>query len=550
LTIERLSTQQLHDVYLDTPDWRIFRAGFALRLRDRKGKAEATLKELQSARKDVADRRELTEPLPDGGMKALVRATGSVGSRVRDVAGVEPLRTLFEVRTSRQRFAVRRLDPCQELGEIALDETRFLGSNGPRRSRRLRRVELESIGPDHGSLELLADRLRTECALETARENKFAAGLHSAALQPPLNRDADQKDAAAPSRLHASVRAGEFAAAALSRLLMEWHDYEPGARLGERPEALHALRVTARRIDTVLSLFGAYLPATLRKSRQKVKRLVDALGAVRDVDVRLQMVSTYRDALPEAHRNSLDPVLRQLKSERLAAHSRMLRVLDAKPARRWLDTLSGQLDTGRGWLDAPSRQLSRAAGLPRTDTALLVVPELIRKRYRKLRKCAQQLDRGSSLSDYHELRIHAKKLRYALELVTPTYAKPADEMLSALHKLQSRLGSQHDGDVISRYLGQAAAAPGPDFSAQTLFLIGRLAELHSRDAAGMSGKIRKSWRKVCGRRWKALRARMKQSRGDSATTHDGGNDIAHSAARDDEPASASAASASSETRGP
>src|SRR6185437_2177057 len=84
LAIERLSTQQLHDTYLDTPDWRIFRAGFALRLRDKQGKAEATLKGLRSARKDVADRRELTEPLPDGGIKALALASGPVGSRVRD----------------------------------------------------------------------------------------------------------------------------------------------------------------------------------------------------------------------------------------------------------------------------------------------------------------------------------------------------------------------------------------------------------------------------------------------------------------------------------
>ncbi len=141
LTIDRLSTQRLHDTYLDTPDWRIFRAGFALRLRDQQGKAEATLKGLRSAREDVADRRELTERLSDGGIRALARAPGPVGSRVRDVVGVEPLRTLFEVRTSRQRFAVRSLDPSQEVGEIALDEARFLPGDGHRRSTRLKRVE-------------------------------------------------------------------------------------------------------------------------------------------------------------------------------------------------------------------------------------------------------------------------------------------------------------------------------------------------------------------------------------------------------------------------
>jgi len=548
LTIERLPTQQLHDTYLDTPDWRIFRAGFALRLRDKQGHLEATLKGLRSARKDAADRRELTEPLADGGVKALARAAGPVGSRVRDVAGVKRLRTLFEVRTSRQRFAVRSRDPSQEVGEIALDETRFSRADGNRRTARLKRVELESAGPDHGPLERLADRLCTECGLEPARENKFATGLRSVALEPPQGQDTDEKAVSAQQPMDASSRAGDFAAAALRRLLAEWRSHEPAARLGESAEALHALRVTGRRMDTVLGLFRAYLPATVRSGRTKLKKLVGALGAVRDVDIRLELVSAFRSGLPEADRAALDPLRHQLESERHAARARMLRVLDAKAARQWLDTLPDQLDVA-------STQLVRtgsreASASPHGDTALAVVPDLIRRRYRKLRKCARRLKQGSSMSEYHEVRIRAKKLRYALEVVAPTYGKTADEMLAALHKLQSRLGSQHDGDVITRYLGQLAADPPPQFTPQTLFLIGRLAELHSRDAVRMSGGIRKSWRKVRGRRWKALRSRMKELRAETPETNSGGNGIERAAAGDGGLASTPENPASSEASGP
>lgn len=547
LAIERLSTQQLHDTYLDTPDWRIFRAGFALRLRAKQGKAEATLKGLRSARKDVADRRELTEPLPDGGIKALALASGPVGSRVRDVAGVEPLRTLFHVRTSRQRFAVRSRDPSQEVGEIALDETRF-SRNGHRRATRLTRVELESAGPDHSPLEQLANRLCAECGLEPAKENKFATGLRSMALEPPQVRDPDEKTVFAPQPMNTSARAGDFAAAALRRLLLEWRAHEPGARLGERPEALHALRVTGRRMNTVLSLFRAYLPATFEKSRPKLKKLIDALGTVRDVDIRIEVVSTFLESLPEEDRGALDPLMRRLEAERSAARSGMLRALDTKAARQWLDTLPRQLDT-------LSKQLARtmdneASASPRNDTALMVVPDLIRARYRKLRKCAQQLVEDSSMSEFHEVRIRAKKLRYALEVVAPTYAKPADEMLSALHKLQSRLGTQHDSDVITQYLGRLAAAPPPDFTPQTLFLIGRLAELHSRGALRVSGKIGKSLRKVRGRRWKALRLRMKELRENTPENDSGGIGIDRTATGNDELIGASAASTSSGTSGP
>ena len=503
LSIEPLPAQQLHDTYLDTEDWRLFRAGFALRLREKKkGHAEATLKGLRSAREDVADRREITEPIPEGRAKVLARATGPVGSRVRDVAGVKPLRTLFEVRTSRQRFAVRSGNPAATVGEIALDEARFSRGNGHRRPMVLTRVELEATGPDSAALGGLAERLRAECRLHPATENKFAVGLRSASLEPPR----DPQAAPAPAVMNASTRASDFAAASLQRLLLEWQANEPAARLGEGPEPLHKLRVTARRIDTVLSLFRGFLPAGVVRNRPKLKALLDAVGEVRDVDIRLDAVRTFRGDLVASERPALDPLLRHLESERAQARSRMLRALDAKTTREWLDTLPSQLSR-----TAPPIQSASA----RNATALTVSPGLIRRRYRKLRKCARRLTPESSLPEFHEVRVRTKKLRYALEVVAPTYGKPTDRMLSALHKLQSRLGTQHDADVISRYMTQLATRAPVDFTAATLFMLGRMAERYTREAVRLGRKIEKPWRRVRGSRWKAMRSRMKERRGDT-----------------------------------
>src|SRR5277367_3577854 len=63
LVLEPRSTLQIFDTYLDTEDWRIHRAGFALRIRSESGKSEATLKSLHSASAEVADRRELSETI-------------------------------------------------------------------------------------------------------------------------------------------------------------------------------------------------------------------------------------------------------------------------------------------------------------------------------------------------------------------------------------------------------------------------------------------------------------------------------------------------------
>jgi triphosphatase len=509
LSIGPLPAQQLHDTYLDTEDWRLFRAGFALRLRAKAGHVEATLKGLHSARDDVADRREITERLsPQGGVKALAQATGAVGSRVRDVAGVKPLRTLFEVRTSRQRFAVRNGNPNASVGEIAIDEARFSRSNGHRRPMLLTRVELEATGQDSLPLEHLANRMRAECGLTRATENKFAVGLRSASLVPPRGTGPDRNpEPAAPPVMDASTRASDFAAAALRRLHEEWQANEPPARLGEGPEALHRLRVTARRMQTILGLFRAYLPASVRNSRPTLKGLLDALGLVRDADIRLEAVSAFRSSLPESERGGLDPLLQFLHSERARARSSMLRALDARRAREWLDTLPDQLARTQPPTTSASASTRNAA-------ALTVVPDLIRRRYRKLRKAARRLTAKSSMAEFHEVRVRAKKLRYALEVIAPTYAKPANRMLTALHKLQSKLGTQHDADVIAHYLTQLAGHPPANFAAMTLFLMGRMAEQRARTAVRLGKKVAGPWRKIRGKRWKMLRSRMEKRQDD------------------------------------
>jgi CHAD domain-containing protein len=220
-----------------------------------------------------------------------------------------------------------------------------------------------------------------------------------------------------------------------------------------------------------------------------------------DADIRLEAISSFRNHLPEGDREALDPLLQHLHSERARARATMLRALDAKHTRDWLETLPEQL--------ARIPPAASAASW-RNAAALTVVPALIQKRFRKLRKHARRLTAKSSMTEFHDVRVRAKKLRYALEAVAATYAKPATEMLAALHKLQSKLGTQHDADVIALYLTQLAGQPPATFTAATLFTMGRMAELHARQAACLGAKAARPWRRMRGKRWKALRSRMRE----------------------------------------
>jgi triphosphatase len=303
-----------------------------------------------------------------------------------------------------------------------------------------------------------------------------------------------------------SISARVVALAELRRLLALWQRHEPGARLGQDPEELHQLRVAARRIDATLGLFKRQLPATLARARKTTKAVLRSLGAARDLDVQLSELTEYCAGLSERERAAAEPLREYLDSERARARARMVRALDAEPTRRWLELLS---------------QASAAGGQPEgADPAMAVMPERLRRRFRKLRRSVGKLRAKSSMEDYHQVRRRAKQLRYAAECGASMFGKPADDLLRALRRLQERLGAQQDAYMAQNRLAALAADPASGLPPATLFLMGRLAERHARLTARARRTLDRAWRRVRGRRWKALRARLEQLSESAAVIHE------------------------------
>jgi inorganic triphosphatase YgiF len=107
LTVTPDSTIGIADSYYDTGDWRLYRAGYALRVREENGEFEATMKSLEPADGSLRKRREISESLEDDSLATLGKARGPVGSMARKIVGGRALRLLFQIRTRRQRFALR-----------------------------------------------------------------------------------------------------------------------------------------------------------------------------------------------------------------------------------------------------------------------------------------------------------------------------------------------------------------------------------------------------------------------------------------------------------
>jgi triphosphatase len=496
LILEPRSTQQIFDTYLDTDDWRIHRAGFALRVRSESGTTEATLKSLHSASTEVADRRELTETLNSSDSEAIRESIGPVGIRVCAVSGARTLLPLFELRTSRQRFSIRKSDETRQLGEIALDETVISRPHGEPQASMLR-VEVEALTEAHGPLRSLVKTLRSNCGLEAASDTKYSLGLKSVGLAPPAPEFS-------ATTIDASMTIVEVALVNLRRYTAAWLLHEPGARLGEDLEELHDLRVAGRRLDAILRQFKSFLPPAFLKVRATLKTVLRALGRVRDFDIALSELEDFSRKLPKSDRVGVAPLKEHLLSERGRARAQMLNVLDSIWVQKNLQELTSLLA-------APVA----GSGASAADLALLGSPGLIRRRFRKLRKRADLLGVGSSTEEYHEVRGRVKKLRYALEAVAALYGKPAADTVRALRRWQENLGVQQDAAVAMRRLNALAGAQAGSIPAETLFLMGRLAERHLGAARQARKRSATGYRKV-RQKWKKLQTKFEKSTANAA----------------------------------
>lgn len=523
------STRELRDTYYDTEDWRFYRAGYVLRVRRDGKKVEATMKALVPAEDGVRRRREISEPLRSGGMKTLRRARGPVGERLRRLVGGEELRPLFEIRTRRRIFELRPeqeitgadgssgevvVDPTGDIrrkqddtpaeevvvdalggihpresgppaGEVALDESE-ISADG--KTGHLSRVEVEvGAGEGRGGVGVFVDGLREALGLRPTESSKFGTGLDVAALSPATMPDLG------PTEVEASMSAGQVAFAILRRHFAAMLAHEPGVRLGEDPEDLHDMRVATRRLRATLKLYADFLPKRAARFERDLKWISGPMGKVRDLDVHLEHLA---EEAVQWDGEAPSEVSAALEKRREEARQHMVEALDSPRYERLISGFMGMLRSGRS--PAPTPSLLEAA------------PELIGRRYKKVRKRLEGLTAESPPEEYHDLRKKGKRLRYAIEPLQGIYGKRAEKMVGSLKQAQDDLGGMQDLIVFSNLMKELAVAG--DLPPQTVFQMGVMSERYARDASERRKSLPGSLRDL-HKRGKRLGRAMKSQAG-------------------------------------
>lgn len=209
------------------------------------------------------------------------------------------------------------------------------------------------------------------------------------------------------------------------------------------PEAVHQMRVAVRRLRALLSAFHSVLDREATQFlRGELGWLQRQLGPARDWDVFLHGTL---DPLAEGLRQgeSLADLRRAAEDARHQAYGVARETLRDRRYTRLLIRFQLWLDS-TGWDgEGPSKPL----GGPITSFAATILD----KRHRKLTKLAHRFDELSE-DEMHEVRLRAKKLRYAAEFFRPLYpVKHTRKFIKTLIDIQDTLGSLHDA-VVGREL--------------------------------------------------------------------------------------------------
>ncbi len=490
LQVEVAQPRTQRTTYFDTPDLRLARWGCSLRYRDTEG---WTVKLPPETEGDALIREEVTfdggPKEPPAGAIDLLRAY----VRTADVVPVTRLRTLRRSVVVRVPDAVMDGEgdadavgpavasdeaPGSRVAEIVDDEVSVM--DGRRLAARFRELEVEAgEGATDELLARIVSLLRDAGAGEPDSTTKYIRAVGPRATGPAE---------LAVAELHAGATAGAVVRNAIAASVIRLLKHDAVVRLDAHPEGVHQARVATRRLRSDLRTFAPLLdPTWAAHLVDDLHWLADKLGAARDADVLMELLTDRVEALEGPDREAGARLLDRMSEERRIARADLL---EAMREPRYAQVLDRLVNAG----NEPALLLE--ADLPAGAT----LPDLLRKPWRRLRKAVKQLDDPPSDEGLHAVRIRAKRLRYATEAVSPLLGKPARDLGEAAAGLQDVLGRHNDAVVAARWLREAAARAR---SARTAFVAGELAGLERWSAAQTRDTWREAWKRVKAKRPKA-----------------------------------------------
>ena len=203
-------------------------------------------------------------------------------------------------------------------------------------------------------------------------------------------------------------------------------------------EGVHSMRVATRRLRSALRDFMPLMDKRPSKRvRKELKQLADALGAVRDQDVAIVALEGLQvEAETEPIREGIGKLLEERSDLREVARLDLTTALAASNLN-----------------DLQERFTATIAKVVRRKKSKQTVSFNEAGRDVVASSLQDLLDLGASLyepfktEELHEMRIAAKRLRYAIELFVACWGARIAPFADEIAEMQSFLGEVHDCDI-------------------------------------------------------------------------------------------------------
>jgi CHAD domain-containing protein len=461
--------EQLRAIYWDTSDLRLAREGVTLRHRSGEGPGkdgwhlklpvrEGRVPDASIGRRDELHAHGESDVIPDQLRDLVLPWTRT--------AIIGPVATLVTQRTA---YLLRDSNGTP-LVELTDDLVSVLSSGHV--AGRFREIEVEDCGGGIEAIEAVGSVLRAHGAVGGEFLPKVVR-----ALGPQATSDPDPP-------LPAAVGLDEPARCAvrdvLRRNVRALITFDVAVRR-DQPDAVHQLRVNARRMRSILKSFGPLLdPEWAASLRAELKWLADALAGARDSEVLLDRLTRDLDDLPDEL--VVGPVRAKIEREvgdklQSGAHQ----VLDTLRSERYVVLLERLVDAAWEPMSAPAAE----------EPISSEVPALVRATWERLAKNAKVLSKRSATdADWHQVRIDAKQLRYTCDAVTPMFGKPARKLSERAEALQEVLGEHQDAVIAADLLRSMATSRG---AGAVAFTLGLLHSHQTEAAASARTQFQHTW---------------------------------------------------------
>jgi CHAD domain-containing protein len=232
----------------------------------------------------------------------------------------------------------------------------------------------------------------------------------------------------------------------------------------DEDDAIHQVRVSCRRLRSDLKLFRKLLAGDwAQELRTGLAALALACSEARDLEVIAALVR--ETATSEDDQEHVDTILTTLTVGLERAAARSAEVVTGASSALLLETLEAV---------AAAPDLKAKAGKPCGE----VLPELLQAACRTFAQEADKLKPWTPDDDWHEVRLLAKRVRYAADTSAAVLGDDAKATASQAAKYQELLGQHQDhcaaADALTAMATDTAEQDDPELS----FTLGRLTERH------------------------------------------------------------------------